>query len=66
MGKFLKSLCKLLDCVFLVFVALRACDVVDWAWYQVFIPAFIRGGLAVAAVALLGYVKAKELSQEDK
>lgn len=66
MGKSLKSLCKLLNCVFLVFVALRACDVVDWAWYQVFIPAFIRGGLAVAAVALLGYVKAKELSQEDK
>ena len=66
MERFLKSLCKLLNCAFLVFVALRACDVVDWAWYQVFIPAFIRGGLAVAAVALLGYVKAKELSQEGK
>nr|DAI01978.1 MAG TPA: transmembrane protein [Caudoviricetes sp.] len=52
MEKFLKLLCKLLNCAFLVFVALRACDVVDWAWYQVFIPAFIRGGLAVAAVAL--------------
>lgn len=66
MEKFLKSLCKLLNCIFLVFVALRACDVVDWAWYQVFIPAFIRGGLAIAAVALLGYVKAEELSRENK
>lgn len=40
----------------MIFCALRACDVVDWKWYQVMFPLIFSWALGVAALLFLGVV----------
>lgn len=38
----------------LVFLTLRACDVIDWAWYWILSPIFIVIVLGIAGYAVKG------------
>ena len=38
----------------LVFLTLRACDIIDWAWYWILSPIFIVVALGIAGYAVKG------------
>ena len=59
--KYAKSLSTILDFVTLIFIALRACNVTEWEWWQVLMPTFI--GAFIIIVFVLGF--AAGLSGED-
>lgn len=44
----------------LVFLALRACDVIDWAWYWVLSPSLIALIMGILGLALAGAAVAKD------
>lgn len=44
----------------LVFLALRACDVIDWAWYWVLSPSLIALIIGILGLALAGAAVANE------
>lgn len=44
----------------LVFLALRACDVIDWAWYWVLSPSLIAVIMGILGLALAGAASVKE------
>lgn len=44
----------------LVFLALRACDVIDWAWYWVLSPTIITIIAGILGLALAGAAATKD------
>lgn len=44
----------LLGALQIIFIVLKCCNLVDWAWWQVFLPFFIGlGFIAIFCIALL-------------
>lgn len=46
--------------VTLVFIALRACDVIDWPWWCVLAPTIAAYAVAVLLLTIVGAVYADE------
>lgn len=44
----------------LVFLTLRACDIIDWAWYWVLSPSLIAIILGILGLALAGAAATKD------
>lgn len=44
----------------LVFLTLRACDIIDWAWYWVLSPSLIAIVLGILGLALAGAAATKD------
>ena len=49
-----------------VFIVLRACDVIDWAWWQVLMPTFIGLGVAALSTLVLGAITVTVLANEEE
>ena len=47
---------KVLDLLQIVFIALRACDVVSWPWYVVLSPLFTYAAWLILCAAICGVV----------
>ena len=50
-GELIKSVCNFSQLYLLV---LRACDVINWSWYQVMLPTFIRWCIAAVVLLFIG------------
>lgn len=48
----------------LVFVTLRACDVIDWAWYVVLSPVIALLTVALICCAILGFASVAEAEDD--
>ena len=46
----------LLGCVFLVFLTLKLCGVLQWSWWWVTAPLWIPAGIGVAALLVVLFV----------
>ena len=45
----------------IVFIVLKAINVIDWSWWQVFIPTFVSLGLTVIAILILAILWIKDI-----
>ncbi|MGN1218117.1 MAG: hypothetical protein ACI4TD_09075 [Phocaeicola sp.] len=36
----------------IIFIVLKLCDVLQWSWWMVFIPAYISAGLTVILIVI--------------
>lgn len=48
-----RSICNTMTMIFCI---MRACDVIDWKWYQVMSPLIFSWALGVSALLFLGVV----------
>ena len=55
-----KTILSLFDVVTFIFIALRACDVVDWKWWQVLMPFFIGIVAAIIVGIRLGFLEGSD------
>lgn len=60
LGKTLRANGELLT---IVFLTLRACDIVSWPWYIVLLPQIALNVIGVVLLAVLGVVTAWERSR---
>ena len=51
--KYAKSISTILDFITLIFIALRACEVTSWEWWQVLMPTFV--GAFIIIVFVFGF-----------
>lgn len=42
----------LLEVLQIIFIVLKLCNVLQWSWWMVFIPAYISAGLTVILIVL--------------
>lgn len=47
--------------LFLIFMTLKLCGVIDWSWWWVTAPFWIPAGLVVVMLTLLGVVRWKQI-----
>lgn len=40
----------------LVFVILKVCNVIEWSWWLVLLPAIIFAGIIIALTSIIGFV----------
>jgi fatty acid desaturase len=57
---------KILKTVTMVFIALRACDVIVWPWFWVLSPMLLAWAIAVLCFLFVGAAAAVVLSSENK
>ena len=57
--KGIKRFSSIFDVITLVFITLRACDVVSWKWWQVLMPEFI--GIFLVITLVIGMVIGKAM-----
>ncbi len=57
---------EIADFLTLVFCVLRACDVIDWNWYFVMMPTFVRSGVGVIAFCIAGMLAGVALNSKDE
>lgn len=50
---------KVLDLLQIVFIVLRACDVVSWPWYVVLSPLFVYAAWLILCAAICGVAAVK-------
>lgn len=53
---------KVLDLLQIVFIVLRACDVVSWPWYVVLSPLFTYAAWLILCAAICGVVAVKNMT----
>ena len=61
-GSFVHSLASALT---IVFIALRACDIIDWAWYWLLSPMFICYGAAIITLAIVAMIAIMTISKNE-
>ena len=42
----------LLEVLQIIFIVLKLCNVLQWSWWMVFIPAYISAGLTIILIVL--------------
>ena len=60
----IKQISGLFDLTTVIFLTLRACDVINWKWWQVLMPEFI--GIFLLVTLIIGFIIGKAMKSVDE